>query len=62
MNWTDKVKENLTSIKFWCWGAATSLLIFGIISETSWVGLTAGLMGVARVFEYFANKKNGTPK
>jgi len=23
MNWTDKVKENLTSIKFW-WGSVTA--------------------------------------
>lgn len=59
MNWKEKIQENLTSIKFWVWGASTALLCFHFITEYTWAGITAGLMGMARVFEYYTKNNNG---
>lgn len=57
-NWKEKFRHNLVSIKFWVFCVATVLLVFDVISEYTWVGLAAGLMGIARVFEYYT-QKNG---
>jgi len=62
MSFIDKIKENLSSIKFWTLAIATFLLFIDKIGEATWAGLAAGLMGVARVFEYYAARKNGNPK
>jgi hypothetical protein len=62
MSFIDKIKENLASIKLWTLGIATALLLLDKIGEATWAGLAAGLMGVARVFEYYAARKNGNAK
>jgi hypothetical protein len=59
MTFLQKIEDNLSSIKFWTFIIATVLLVFHLIGEYTWAGLAAGLMGVARVFEYYAGKKNG---
>ena len=59
LSWKEKIRHNLASIKFWTFLVATGLLICKVISEYTWVGIACGLMGVARVFEYFVAKKNG---
>lgn len=59
LNWKEKFRHNLASIKFWVFVTATVLLACGVISEYIWAGIAGGLMGVARVFEYYTSKKNG---
>jgi hypothetical protein len=59
MTFIEKIQDNLASIKFWTFIIATGLLVCHLIGEYTWAGLAAGLMGVARVFEYYAGKHNG---
>lgn len=54
-----KCLDNLASLKLWVFGVATYLLGVGKISEYTWAGIAATIIG-GRIFEYFANgKKNG---
>ena len=62
MKFGEKILENLSSIKFWAFVVASVFRYIDKIDVYTWAGITIGLMGAGRVFEYFANRKNGNGK
>jgi len=56
MNFGNKLLENLSSLKLWVFIVASWFKYIDKIDTYTWAGVALGLMGVARVFEYFAKR------
>ena len=58
-DWKNKLKENLTSVKWWVFCVATTLFVLKLTSEYTWLGIAGVLMGIGKLGEYWLKAKNG---
>ena len=48
----EKLYGTLVSRKFWGWGAATALLVLGMVNETHWFVITLAFIGIEGLQNY----------